>query len=154
MSTLPDSVTSNAFVASNGEFGWRYEDIERAIHAIRDSGYAILGGEAWLVTGPHSWHGIIPQRDGSTPAVYRWETEPRSAGESCQAYCARTARESIDASHALASALAQEIPLELVDRVRFNVTYVASEKPNQLLPSFAASYGAAGKTNSESFRSR
>ena len=104
MSALPDSVTSNAFVASNGEFGWRREDVERAIHAIRDAGYAILGGEAWLVTGPHGWHGIIPQRDGSTPAVHHWETEP------------------------MASALEQEIRLELVDRLRFNVTYVAEQE--------------------------
>ena len=29
MSALPDSITSTAFVASNGEFGWRREDIER-----------------------------------------------------------------------------------------------------------------------------
>jgi hypothetical protein len=50
MSALPDSVTSSAFVASNGEFGWRREDVESAIRAIRDAGYAILGGEAWLVT--------------------------------------------------------------------------------------------------------
>ena len=128
MSALPDSVTSNAFVAGNGEFGWRREDIERAIHAIRDAGYAILGGEAWLVTGPHSWHGIIPQRDGSTPAVHHWETGPRSSGESWQVYCARTARESLGAVRPMASALEQEIPLELVDRVRFNVTYVAEQE--------------------------
>ena len=128
MSALPYSVTSTAFVASNGEFGWRRDDIEHAIHAIKDTGYAILGGEAWLVTGPHSWYGIIPKRDGSTPAVHHWETEPRSADESWQAYCARTARESIDTVLPMAAALERETPADLVDRLRFNVTYVAEQE--------------------------
>jgi hypothetical protein len=128
MTTLPDTVTSGAFVASNGEFGWQRHDVERAIYAIRDAAYALLGGEAWLVTGPHSWHGMLPQRDGSAPAVYHWETQARSPGESWQAYCARTARESVDTVRSLAAEIEQEIPAELIERLRFNLSYVSEQE--------------------------
>jgi len=128
MSALPDGITSTAFVASNGELGWQREHIESAVHAIRAAGYAILGSEAWLITGPGSWDGIIPQRDGSTPGVYHWETQLRSDGELWNAYCARTARESIKAVLSLATELERDMPEELLDRLRFNVTYVTEEE--------------------------
>ena len=128
MSALPHGVTSTAFVASNGELGWPREDIQSAIHAIRASGCAILGGEAWLITGPQTWDGLIPQRDGSPPGVYHWETQLRSDGESWGAYCARTARESIEAVLPLGAELEHDMPKELLDRLRFNVTYVAEEE--------------------------
>ena len=128
MTALPDSITSGAFVASNGEFGWQRQDVEPAIYAIRDAAYAVLGGEAWLVTGPHSWHGMFPQRDGSPPAVYHWETQPRSLHESWQAYCARTAQESIDTVRSMATEIEQEIPAELIECLRFNLSYVAEQE--------------------------
>jgi hypothetical protein len=31
------------FVASNGELAWNRRDIEQSVHAVRDSGRAILG---------------------------------------------------------------------------------------------------------------
>ena len=71
---------------------------------------------------------MIPQRDGSTPGVYHWETEPRSPDESWQAYCARTAQESIDTMRPMAAAMEQEIPADLVEHLRFNVTYVAEQE--------------------------
>jgi hypothetical protein len=64
MSPASDVPAAGAFVASNGELAWRRQDIEQALHVLRDSGQAILGGEVWLITGEKSWTGLIPQRGG------------------------------------------------------------------------------------------
>jgi hypothetical protein len=126
MSALSEMPAAGAFVAANGEFAWRRQDIEPALNAIRDSGYATLGGEVWLITGEHSWDGLIPSLGGGPPGVWHWETQPRSASESWQQYCIRTAAESVEAVRDIR--VEQETPSELIDRLRFNVTYVAEPK--------------------------
>jgi hypothetical protein len=126
MSALSEMPSPGAFVAANGEFAWRRQDIERALNAIRDSGRATLGGEVWLITGEHSWDGLIPALGDGPPVVWHWETEARSASESWQQYCVRTAAESIEATRNLQ--VEQGTPRELIDRLRFNVTYVAQPK--------------------------
>jgi hypothetical protein len=123
---LNSDITAAAFVASNGELAWRRADIERALGAIRDSGQAILGGEVWLITGPGSWYGLIPQRDSSVPVVWHWETAAQEASESWQDYCVRTAAESI--ARVGTMSVEQETPVELIERLRFNVTYVAEPR--------------------------
>ena len=115
--------TPPAFTARNGELAWRRGDIEDALTSLTADARAILGGEVWLITGTDSWDGLIPQRDGSPPGVYSWETAARTATESWSAYCQRTASESIAAVRAIR--VEQETLPELVDRVRFNVTSVA-----------------------------
>ncbi len=65
---------SEAFVASNGELAWRREDVERVLTAIAANGRAILGGEVWLITGDHTWTGLIPQQGGG-PANERASTQ-------------------------------------------------------------------------------
>ena len=123
---MPTPATPPAFTASNGELAWRREDIEDALVSLAADARAILGGEVWLITGADSWDGLIPQRDGSAPGVYAWDTPPRTATESWSAYCQRTASESIQAVHAIQ--VEQETLPELVDRLRFNVTYVAEHE--------------------------
>jgi hypothetical protein len=118
--------TPPAFRAANGELAWRREDIEDALNSLAADGRAILGGEVWLITGADTWHGLIPQRDGSAPGVYSWDTVARSADESWPAYCQRTASESIEAVRAIP--VEQQTFPELVDRLRFNVTYVAEQE--------------------------
>ena len=118
--------TPPAFTASNGELAWRREQIEDTLNSLAADGRAILGGEVWLITGSDTWHGLIPQRDGSAPGVYSWDTVARSAAESWSAYCQRTASESIEAVRAIR--VEQETFPELVDRLRFNVTYVAEQE--------------------------
>jgi hypothetical protein len=81
MSAASDVPAADAFVASN-ELAWRRRDIEQAVHAVRDSGRAILGGEVWLITGEHSWTGLIPQRGGGPLNVWSWTTDGHSASES------------------------------------------------------------------------
>jgi hypothetical protein len=62
MSAASGVPAAGAFVANNGELAWRRQDIERALHAVRDSGRAILGGEVWLIAGENSRTGLIAQR--------------------------------------------------------------------------------------------
>jgi hypothetical protein len=87
---------------------------------------AVLGGEVWLITGADSWDGLIPQRDGGAPGVYSWDIAPRAAAESWPTYCQRTASESVEAVRAIR--VEQETLPELVDRLRFNATYVAEQE--------------------------
>jgi hypothetical protein len=122
MRDLPHSITAAAFRATNGEFGWRRADIEQALLAIRDSRQATLGGEVWRIIGPGDWHGLIPDRNGGDPGVWSWDTTPRSAGESWEAYCERTASESIEAVRGMT--VEQETVPEVVEHLRFNVCYV------------------------------
>ena len=126
MSALSEIPVERAFVASNGELAWRREDINAALTAIRDSGHAILGGEVWLIIGEHSWDGLIPQRGGGPPGVWSWDTGSRLSGESWRDYCDRTAAESMQMVTSLS--VESETPPELIDRLRFNVTYVAESK--------------------------
>src|SRR5438270_11162987 len=121
MATLPPDVTSKAFVASNGELAWPRQDIEQALISIRDSGRVILGGEVWLITSGQSWNGLIPRRDGSAPAVWHWKTDLRSSNESWQKYCERTCAESLVRLRSMN--VEQETQTELVDQLRFNVTF-------------------------------
>jgi len=119
-------LAAGAFVAANGEFAWRRQDIEHALNEIRDVGHATLGGEVWLITGEHSWDGLIPSLGGGAPGVWHWETEPRSASETWQQYCVRTAAESVEAVRNMR--VEQDTPPELIDRLRFNVKYGADPK--------------------------
>ena len=122
MRELPLLITSKAFSASNGEYGWRRADMEHALLAIRDSGQASLGGEVWRIVGPGRWDGLIPDRNGGPPGVWTWDTPAREATESWQSYCERTANESIEAVRRML--VEQETFVELVDDLRFNVTYI------------------------------
>jgi hypothetical protein len=126
LSTLSEIPADGAFAASNGELAWRREDIEHALSAITDSGHAILGGEVWLITGEHSWTGLIPQRRGGPPNVWSWNTSERSPDESWCDYCRRTAAESADNVRSMP--VEQETPPELIGKLRFNLTYVAEPK--------------------------
>jgi hypothetical protein len=51
MSAASNIPAAGGFVASNGELAWRRQDVEHALHAVRDSSRAVLGGEVWLITG-------------------------------------------------------------------------------------------------------
>ena len=123
--TLPERITAKAFKASNGELAWRRADLEEAITAIRNSRQAILGGEVWLITSSDTWNGLIPT-ETSNHAAWHWQTKARSKAESWDAYCQRTADESLQAAGSLN--VEDETSPSLRERLRFNVTYAAEEE--------------------------
>ncbi len=126
MSAMPNIPAAGAFVASNGELAWRREDTKQALDALRDSGRAILGGEIWLITGDHSWTGLVPQRNGGPKNVWSWTTGARTSNESWSDYCHRTAAESADKIRSMP--VEQETPPQLIEKLRFNLTYVAESE--------------------------
>jgi hypothetical protein len=124
--TLPKHITAKAFKASNGEFAWRRGDLEEAIITIRNSRQAILGGEVWLITNSGTWNGLIPAETSNNNAVWQWQTKTRSKAESWEAYCLRTADESLQAARSMN--VEDETPSSLRERLRFNLTYTAEEE--------------------------
>src|SRR6476660_348386 len=91
--TLPESITSRAYRAPNGEMAWRRADIPRVVAAIAESGQAILGGEVWGILDDGRY-GMIESKDGGW-GVWQWDTKLRGLRESWPAYCRRTADESV-----------------------------------------------------------
>jgi hypothetical protein len=129
MAELPLAITSLAFKAANGELAWSFADVENALVAIRDAGLATLGGEVWRIVGPEAWDGLFPDRFGGPAGVWHWETEPREEHEDWQTYCQRTAVLSISAAHDIAQRVQREVAPEILDSLRFNVTYVDENEP-------------------------
>jgi hypothetical protein len=123
MSAMSHVPAAGAFVATNGELAWRREDTKQALDALCHSGRAILGGEVWLITGEHSWTGLVPQRGDGSTNVWSWTTACRFTGESWSDYCHRTAAESADKIRSMP--VEQETPSELIEKLRFNLTSVA-----------------------------
>lgn len=122
MSSLPGSITSIAYHASNGELAWKKADIPAAVAAIAEGGMAILGGEVWVSFGNGRWDGRVPWRDRPLGGIWHWDTNPRTEGESWQAYCDRTASES--ASVVAAMTVEEEAHPSVVDRLWYNLTYL------------------------------
>lgn len=98
MNAVPPDILAKAYRSPGaGELAWRRGDLPSAMEALVKSGFAILGGELWLVRDPkENWTGLIPSRDGKVPFVWGWDTGSRMEGESWSGYCERTLEESLD----------------------------------------------------------
>jgi len=119
---LPDELTTGTYRASNGEYGWRREQVAPVVAILRDRLQAVLGGELWWVlNADDSWSGMIPQREGAD-AVYNWEIK-RRAGESWKAFVDRCAARAVEASKMLPGA--GEVPAELPGQILYNLTWVS-----------------------------
>ena len=131
---FPTELTSRAFRADNGEFGWSRGDAPVAIAILAKARRAILGGELWWVPpGATEW-GLVPQRHGPH-AVYHWDTQ-RIPGESWHSYVERCARESAEAVTRWPGV--DDLPPNLEGRVLYNMTWVSESEyeipASQLLP--------------------
>ena len=120
---LQAEIVAKAYISPGaGELAWRREDLSAASHAIAAARYTILGGEVWWVPDrARGWTGIIPSKANPTPAVWHWETGPRSESETWDDYCARTLQESLEDAGNL------EVEADAADDVRpnlwFNITF-------------------------------
>lgn len=122
MATLPESVTSVAYRASNGELAWRRDDVATALAAIAASGQAVLGGEVWVTLGEGRWTGLVPDRHGGPDGVWAWDNKPRSQGETWREYCDRAARES---ERFLAGMQVEaEADPTVLNKLYYNFTYI------------------------------
>lgn len=122
MASLPESIITIAYRATNGELAWRRVDMLAVLSGIAASGQAVLGGEVWIALGDGRWHGLIPDLHGGPPSVWHWETASRSAGEAWPAYCGRAAEESAGVVGRMR--VEEASPPEVRPRLFFSLTYV------------------------------
>lgn len=93
MSVLPQTLLNRAYLSSNGEMAWAWEDLPEVIESYRSAAVAVLGVEAWLIDGHGRWTGLIPPRKGDIVYVYVVDAPERSDGEDDAAYADRAATE-------------------------------------------------------------
>jgi hypothetical protein len=126
MGNLPSSVTAAAFRTANGEYAWPRSHVISAIVAIGESHQAILGGEIWAVCG-NQILGLLPSANKQEPpGVWHWETAARNPQESWDAYCLRTADESIATVKAMR--VEEEVAPNIRTNIMFNITYTTEQE--------------------------
>ena len=112
-----------AFRTLGGEYAWRRGDALRAASAVADRGFALLGGELWLIRGKEVFI-LLPQHSGP-PALYHWECE-RKSSESWPHFVARARSESLSAIQALPPEGEVEVPVDA--EIYYNLTWVSEHK--------------------------
>jgi hypothetical protein len=94
---VPAELLASAHRRPTGELAWRRDDAIEAVQRLSSAGFAVLGGELWiLVGGTTVWAGV--PADKEHPAgVYTWSTTPgwTRQTESWQEFCARAAAHSL-----------------------------------------------------------
>lgn len=103
---IPAELLARAFHSRNGEgeFAWQFEDAPDVVRALTDAGYAVLGGEGWLVRPNGSITGLFMVAPDTPPWFYSWSL-PGAANsdgswqkdlESWEQFCQRTAAHSLE----------------------------------------------------------
>ena len=106
-----------------GEYAWRRPEALRAASALASAGFAILGGELWLVRGNEIW-GALPQHAGP-PAVYHWESE-RGPSEPWTVFVERSRSEAFSAINALPAD--GEVAAPPGANIYYNLTWVSEHE--------------------------
>lgn len=102
-----DQLKSKAIESFQGELAWKKEDVAQAMVELAGNGYAILGGDVWVVVKNQSnvprlasidseniAVGIIKGREGQD-CVFSWNSDRRH-GEAWDEYVLRSKHESIE----------------------------------------------------------
>jgi hypothetical protein len=74
---LPEPLRSAAFQANNGEWAWPRDAALAASEWLADNGFAVLGGETWLVG---------PDRVIRIPYFWGWDVSEQRVGEGWEAF--------------------------------------------------------------------
>ena len=93
---LPESLSSQAFRASNGELAWRREQLSEIVAEYTRQGHAVEALEVWLVDDSGRWTGLIPTVNTDVPSVCVYDVKGRAETEDRGAFVARCAREILD----------------------------------------------------------
>lgn len=90
---FPADLEAAAFRA-NAEYAWRPQSARRAVNHLAQSGFAILGGELWMVI-EDAIYPVIPALAGP-PIVWTWSCD-RQPDEPWLNYVTRSAKAAGDA---------------------------------------------------------
>ena len=125
---IPNTILQTAFKYGNEEYAWLKKDVAEALTALSENGYAMLGGELWIVKYSKIY-GLLPCKDGSS-GCFHWNTQEKQPNESWSEYCGRTATESLE----LISGLNVEscVLPELIDYVYYNLCFVTESEYAEL----------------------
>jgi hypothetical protein len=126
---ISEQIKATAFHSQGDEYAWQRPHIASAIEALTDQGYAILGGEVWIVEGDDIL-AMPPLRSGGS-AVIGWDTADKDIGESWNQFVERTAKESLVAIDSLNAE--NEVLPEVAPKVFYNLTFVTEQEYAELL---------------------
>jgi hypothetical protein len=115
---LPELLRASAFRADNGEWAWPREAAVVASAWLAANGWAVLGGETWLVGA---------DRVIDIPYHWGWDLSRREPAESWEDYCRRGAEAAKEALTAGAPQEEQTLPAESRASVRYNLTLCSEE---------------------------
>ncbi|HLY70029.1 MAG TPA: hypothetical protein VKR53_09880 [Puia sp.] len=137
-----DALRNKAISSFDDELAWKLDDIFDAIDEIINSGYAILGGDAWAIVSTQSEHipltyinpneiaiGIIRGGD-NIDYVFNWHCDKKKS-EGWEDYLKRTKDESIKSIKKLNTE--QLVADEFKDSIYYNLVYINEEGHNKLV---------------------
>jgi hypothetical protein len=120
------------FSPSNGEVAWPLDRASDAAAWIARQGLALLGGEAWIVDEAGRIMAIIPVTGSSIPAVRGWSVKARQPDEHWAAFVARCLNDALAALRRESETINEEVPADLRDRLRYNMTFVSEQEYKEL----------------------
>jgi hypothetical protein len=90
---IPAALLARAHRSPNGELTWPRHDAAAAIEALTRAGYAMLGGEAWVILPDGRILGQLPAADAGPTLVYAWSVKPawQRDAETWEEYARRAA---------------------------------------------------------------
>jgi hypothetical protein len=90
---IAHELRERAYRRPNGELAWRPADAVAATEALAAAGYAVLGGEWWVVLPDGTVQPWVPATEGEPSGIYAWSVQtvwvPEREG--WETYCERAA---------------------------------------------------------------
>ena len=121
---FPLEIESKAFKAENGEYAWLKENIPAAVEALVQKGFAILGGEVWLVRGREI--NAAPLLKTGPCGIFHWESKRADSSESWSQFVQRSAGETLQAVHNMN--VEDEIVAQPEAKIFYNITWCSEEE--------------------------
>ena len=125
---IPNTIQQTVYKYGSEEYSWLKKDVAEALTALSENGYAILGGEAWIVKY-RKIYGLLPCKDGSS-GCFHWDTQEKQLNESWSEFCGHTAAESLESIRGFDAE--SYVLTELIDYIYYNLCFVTESEYAEL----------------------
>jgi hypothetical protein len=125
---LPEQIRANAFYSHTDEYAWQRSYIADTVEALANHGYAILGGEVWIVENGRIL-AAPPLRSGEN-SVIGWDTKEKEEAETWDQFVLRTAKETLAVIESLDAE--EEVMPEVRNKVYYNLTFTNEQEYAEL----------------------